>query len=170
MHSTGRSRLACKRPVEVEVPQSFLAAGLDPSAVLAVCPVCVAKEHLSRGGLFIELANTPPDAVFPLGRVAITSGAAAALADARQHVHEFLERHARGDWGSIGHIDRTVVTREEIEQGELATDESAKLNMIALLTGRGQVMSAYRTGKGENLWVLTTLGKHETVVMLPAEY
>jgi hypothetical protein len=158
------SCFACKKPVELEVPQSFLAAGLDPSVVLA------AKEHLSGGGLFIELASQPCDAVLRLGRVALTSGAAAALADARQHVHEFLERHAKGDWGSIGHIDRTVVTREEIEQGELSTDESAKLNKIALLTGGGQVMSAYRTGKCVDLWVVTTLGNHQTVVMLPAEY
>jgi hypothetical protein len=162
--------LACKRSVEVEVPQSFLAAGLDRSAVPAACPDCAAKEHLSGGGLLIELASPPPEAVFPLGRVAITSGAVAALADARQHVHEFLERHARGDWGSIGHIDRTVVTQGEIEQGELATDESAKLNTIALLTRRGQVMSTYRTGKCADLWVVTTLGNHETVVMLPREY
>ena len=63
-----------------------------------------------------------------------------------------------------------MVTSEEIEQGELATDESAKLNKIALLTRRGQVMSAYRTRKGAELWVLTTLGNQETVVMLPDEY
>jgi hypothetical protein len=160
----------CKKPVEIEVPQAFLAAGLTPASVLTVCPDCTAKEHVAGGGLFIELADQPPDAILHLGRIAITSGAVAALADARQHVHDFLECHAKGNWGQIGHVDRTVVTEQEIAQGELATDQTAKLNKIALHTRRGQVMSAYRTRKGADLWVLTTLVNHETVVMLPDEY
>jgi hypothetical protein len=161
---------ACKKPVEVEVPQAFLAAGLTPTSVLAVCPDCAAKEHVAAGGLFIQLADQPRDAILHLGRIAITSGAVVALADARQHVHEFLECHAKGDWGRIGHVDRTTVTEDEIAQGELASDQTAKLNKIALHTRRGQVMSAYRTRKGADLWVLTTLGNQETVVMLPDEY
>src|SRR5262249_56892656 len=75
----------CKKPVEVEVPQAFLAAGLTPASVLTVCPDCAAKEHVAGGGLFIELAGQPRDAILHLGRIAITSGAVAALADARPH-------------------------------------------------------------------------------------
>jgi hypothetical protein len=170
MHITLTPCFSCKKRVEVEVPLSFLAAGLNSSAVFAVCPDCAAKEHLAAGGLFIELADQPQDAVLHIGRIAITSGAVRALADARQHVLEFLERHAKGDWGRIGHMSRTVVTEQEIAQGELATDQSAKLNKIALVTQRGQVMSAYRTRKGAELWVLTTLGNDETVVIVPDEY
>jgi len=161
---------ACKKPIDVKVPQAFLAAGLTPAAVLSVCPDCAVKQHLAAGGLVIEPSGQPRDAILPLCRIAITSGAVAALADARQHVHEFLECHARGDWGGIGHVDRTVVTEREIAQGELATDDAAKVNKISLHTRRGKVMSAYRTRKGVDLWVLTTLGNDETVVMLPDEY
>jgi hypothetical protein len=161
---------ACKRPVEVEVPLTFLTAGLKSEAVLGTCADCATREHVVAGGLFIELAEEPRDAIFQLGRIAVTSGAVAALADARQHVAEFLDRHATGDWGRIGHLDRTVVSEQEIAKGELATDRTDKRNKIAVRTLRGQVMSAYSTRKSVELWVLTTLGSHGTAVMLPDEY
>jgi hypothetical protein len=157
-------------PIGVEVPEAFLEAGLRPASVLTVCSDCAAKEHLVQGGLFLDLLSQPQGAIFHLGRIAITPGAVAALADARQHVYEFVECHAKGDWGNIGHFGRTFVTEQELVQGVLATDDSAKLNVIALRKGCGQVMSSYRTQKGADLWLLTTLGKHETVVMRPDEY
>jgi hypothetical protein len=92
--------------------------------------------------LFIELADRPCGTIFDLGRIAITRGAVAALADARQHVGELLERHAKGDWGRIGHIGRTTVTEQELTERELATDYTDKLNLIALRTHRGPLMSA----------------------------
>jgi hypothetical protein len=162
--------LVCQRPVEVEVPEAFLEAGLHAGVPLAACPDCAAKEHLTGGGLFIKLASQPPDAIFDLGRIAVTRGAVTALADARQHVHELLECHAKGDWGQIGHVERTDVTEEEIAQGEMATDRSDKLNKIALHTLRGQLMSSYRTRNGAEIWVITTLRNQETVVMVPDEY
>src|SRR5262245_61984896 len=81
---------ACRKPVELDVPESFVAAGLNSSAVFAVCFGCAAKERLASGGLLMELASEPRDAVFRLGRIAVTAGAVAELADSRQHVHEFL--------------------------------------------------------------------------------
>jgi hypothetical protein len=43
-------------------------------------------------------------ATFALGKITITAGAVAALAESSQHAAEFLARHARGDWGEVGHF------------------------------------------------------------------
>jgi hypothetical protein len=52
------------------------------------------------------------------------------------------------------------------------TDEDAKLNKIAVLTGRGSVLGNYRTSKEVVLWVMTTLTESgsRTIVLLPHEY
>jgi len=160
----------CKKTVEVSVPAGFVAAGLNSAAVIATCSECAAEKHLEGGGLFIQLAHEPANAILRLGCITVTRGAVAALADSRQHVHEFLERHAKGDWGRIGQFDETQVTAQEIAMGELATEDSAKQNKIVLKRGRGQVMSSYVTRTAAKLWVLTTLGKSETAVMVPDEY
>jgi hypothetical protein len=159
----------CKKTVDVSVPAGFFAAGIN-SAVIATCPECAAEKHLDGEGLFIELAHEPANAVVKLGCITVTRGALAALADSRQHIHEFLERHANGDWGQIGSFHGTDVTGQEIASGELATEDSAKQNKIALTTGQGRVMSSYLTRTRAELWVLTTLGTSETTVLLPEEY
>jgi hypothetical protein len=160
----------CKEPAEVEVPEAFLEAGLAPGAVLTVCASCASKEHVASGGLFVELANQPDGAILIVGRIAITLGAVAALADSRQHAYEFVERHARGDWGRIGSFEQTEVTQREIALGELATEDSAKQNKIAVKRGHGQVMSSFTTRSSAELWILTTIGTNRTVVMCPEEY
>jgi hypothetical protein len=43
---------------------------------------------------------------FPLGKITITAGVVAALAEASPHAVEFLLRHVRGDWGTIGQCDQ----------------------------------------------------------------
>jgi hypothetical protein len=160
----------CGKPVSVDIPASF--AG-DPTAVfVAACPDCDAAELLEEGGR-IAVPTEPIDgAVFPIGEVHITPGAAAALADARQGCMEFVARHVRGDWGGNGSFERTEVDAREIEGGVLATDRDDKLCKIAILTGRGTVHSRYRTAGRAELWVMTELagGRGETTVMLADEY
>ncbi len=92
---------------------------------------------------------------FPLGQVVATPGALEALEKAGQSAAEFLQRHARGDWGDVCEEDREA-------------------NDQALLDG-SRLLSVYRTSSGQKLWIITEAaddsGKRAgTTVLLPSEY
>jgi hypothetical protein len=92
---------------------------------------------------------------FPLGQFLITPGAFEALNEAGQSPLDFVVRHALGDWGVIGIDDKA-------------------LNDAALLDG-SRLLSAYRTSKGEKIWVITEAADENgnrvcTTVLKPDEY
>ena len=59
-------------------------------------------------------------------------------------------RHAAGDWGEVD-------------------AEDWSLNDQAVLDGT-RLLSAYRTLKGEKLWVITEADRSSTTLLLPSEY
>lgn len=90
-----------------------------------------------------------------LGRIVATPGALHALKDAGQSAGEFLARHVTGDWGDLD-------------------DEDKSLNNAALIDG-SRLLSAYKTRKGERLWIITEAaneGGHRpsSTLLLPSEY
>jgi hypothetical protein len=92
---------------------------------------------------------------FSLGQIVATPGALEALHKAGQTATEFLERHARGDWGEV-------------------CDEDRRLNDEALIDG-SRLLSAYRTSLSEKLWIITEAAddaghRAATTVLLPSEY
>jgi hypothetical protein len=87
---------------------------------------------------------------FPLGNLFITPGAAAALERSGQTPLSFLSRHAAGDWGDVDADDWR------------ANDQS--------LTDGTRLVSAYRTIRGEKLWVITECDRSATTLLLPDEY
>ena len=87
---------------------------------------------------------------FPLGQTVATPGALAALEEAGQSPGFFLSRHASGDWGEVD-------------------AEDWKLNDEAVREGT-RILSAYRTLKGQKLYVITEADRSVTTVLLPDEY
>ena len=92
---------------------------------------------------------------FSLGQIVATPGALEALEKANQSAIEFIQRHARGDWGDV-------------------CDEDREANDEALIDG-SRLLSAYRTSLGEKIWVITEAaddsGKRAaTTILLPSEY
>jgi hypothetical protein len=87
---------------------------------------------------------------FPLGALVATPGALEALERAGQSPAEFLDRHARGDWG-------------EVSTGD------ARLNDAAVKNGE-RILSAYRTKAGERIWIITEADRSSTCILLPDEY
>jgi hypothetical protein len=87
---------------------------------------------------------------FPLGRIVATPGALAALEAAGQYPHEFLARHRCGDWGDLSEEDRQE-------------------NKMSLRAGF-RLLSAYHTGLGETVWIITEADRSATTVFLPSEY
>ena len=72
---------------------------------------------------------------FPLGQVLATPGALEALKKSGQSPAAFLSRHVVGDWGVVDADDKA------------ANDQS-------LIDG-SRILSAYRTSKGEKIWIIT---------------
>ena len=87
---------------------------------------------------------------FALGQTFITPGAEEALQIAGQTATEFLRRHMSGDWGEL-------------------SDEDVKENEFSLKEGL-RLLSAYQTGKGQKLWIITEADRSATTVLLPSEY
>lgn len=87
---------------------------------------------------------------FPLGELLATPGALATLERTGQSPIEFLIRHASNDWGEVGPEDWQ------------ANDEALK--------DGSRLLSAYRTAKGERLWIITESDRRCTTILLPDEY
>src|SRR5260370_41503444 len=88
---------------------------------------------------------------FALGQTYITPGAEEALMIAGQTAIEFLRRHMSCDWGS-------ELSDEDVQENELSLKEGFRL------------LSAYRTGKGQKLWIITEADRSATTVLTPDEY
>ena len=88
--------------------------------------------------------------LFSLGQIVSTPGALDALARANQQPHDFLNRHATGDWGELG-------------------DEDKAENKYSLEHGF-RILSSYRTTAGAKLWVITEADRSVTTLLLPEEY
>ena len=78
---------------------------------------------------------------FPLGQVLATPAALKAIEDAGQTPEFFLDRHVQGDWGEV-------------------CDEDKRANDEALVDG-SRLLSAYRTLKGERIWIITEAADDE---------
>jgi hypothetical protein len=87
---------------------------------------------------------------FNLGQIVATPGALEALQQSGQTPQFFLSRHVRGDWGEV-------------------CDDDKRLNDQALVDG-SRLLSAYRTLKGERLWIITEADRSSTCCLLPSEY
>jgi hypothetical protein len=87
---------------------------------------------------------------FPLGSLSLTPGAIESLEEAGQQPQEFINRHAR------------------LEQGELC-DEDHRENLFSVDKVL-RLFSAFKTVKGEKLWVITESDRSATTILLPSEY
>ena len=87
---------------------------------------------------------------FALGQTFITPGAEEALHIAGQTATEFLRRHMSGDWGEL--------SDEDVRENEFSLKEGLRL------------LSAYKTGKGQKLWIITEADRSATTILLPSEY
>ena len=99
--------------------------------------------------------NTVCKPKFNLGRILATPGALEALEESGQTPLFFLEKHQRGDWGSLDVQDKQA-------------------NDQALIDG-SRLLSAYKTLKGERLWIITEAADDQghrvsTTLLKPSEY
>jgi len=95
-------------------------------------------------------SRKPHFARFSLGQTYMTPGAEEALMIAGQTGIEFLRRHVSGDFG-------------ELSDADLGENETS-------LREGFRVLSAYRTAKGEKLWIITGADRSSTTILLPDEY
>ncbi len=87
---------------------------------------------------------------FALGETFITPGAQEALDIAGQTAIQFLRRHMSSDWGEV--------SEDDAQQNELSLREGFRL------------LSAYRTVKGQKIWIITEADRSATTILLPSEY
>src|SRR5262245_12617323 len=88
-------------------------------------------------------------ALFPVGKVEVTPGAAAALAAAGASSNDYLARHERGDWG------------DDAEDRQHAD--------FALRYGH-QITSNYTLPNGATMFVITAVDRSATQLLLADEY
>ena len=88
-------------------------------------------------------------ALFPLGRLVVTSRALALLAGTSEEPAGLLARHVSGDWGEVPH--------EDARENELSVREGFR------------IVSSYTVG-GERVWIITEADRSSTCILLPEEY
>jgi hypothetical protein len=101
------------------------------------------------------MMNTVCKPKFSLGQVLATPGALEALEKSGQSPEFFLNKHQHGDWGEV-------------------CQEDKMLNDQALMDG-SRLLSAYRTLKGERIWIITEAADERghracSTLLLPSEY
>ena len=93
--------------------------------------------------------------LFPLGRVVMTANLQAKLQEANPACWEaeligLISHHASGDWGDLDEDDK--------QQNDLALDRGFR------------VFSAYKTGSGVKIWIITEADRSVTTLLLPEDY
>jgi hypothetical protein len=113
---------------------------------------------------------------FKIGRAVITQGALAYCEDHDINYLELLMRHAIGDFGDVGKLDKAVLTELERQNGPIETSDDLKLNAIAIESEsqQGNILSIYSTPehRESKIWIQTLLADEETytTILLPSEY
>lgn len=90
------------------------------------------------------MGEQPPRPQFRLGQLVATPGALRALKDAGQDPLEFISRHVSGDWGEVNEEDQ--------QENEFS------------VTHGFRILSAYRTAKGEKIWLITEADRSATIM------
>lgn len=85
-----------------------------------------------------------------LGRIVATPGALEALERAGEDPAQYLARHERGDWGEVG--------EEDWQENEFSVANGFR------------ILSAYTTGAGDKLWIITEADRSATTILLPSDY
>ncbi len=96
------------------------------------------------------ITKTQNKVLFDLGQTVMTIGAKEALEESNQQPFEFIKLHQSGDWGIVG--------KEDAQENEFSLKNGFRL------------LSAYRTAKGEKLWIITEADRSITTILLPSEY
>ena len=94
-----------------------------------------------------NVSNVP---LFPLGRIVATPGALDLLAKVGVQALTLLDRHQRGDWGSV-------------------CAEDARENGRSVLLGY-RIMSIYPMEQDSALWIITEADRSVTTLLLPGDY
>lgn len=88
--------------------------------------------------------------LFQLSQITATPGAIDLLEHAHIRPLGLLLRHIHGYWDTV-------------------CKEDAKANWLAVEHG-GRILSAYRLGENERLWIITEVDRSATTLLLPSEY
>ena len=88
--------------------------------------------------------------VFKCGMLRATPGALKAFEANREWLIPYLYRHMAGDWGEVD-------------------PEDWKLNDDSVEDG-SRILSVYRLGNGEKIWIITEADRASTTILLPEEY
>ncbi len=91
-----------------------------------------------------------PQVLTRLGQLAATPAAIDAIEEAGQQPIEFITRH------------------QQLERGELS-EEDYQENLFSL-DKELRVFSAFKTVKGEKVWIITEADRSATTILLPEEY
>lgn len=94
-------------------------------------------------------STTSRPLLFRLGAIGATPGAIDLLDRKGMNSALFLDRHQRGDFGTVD-------------------DADAEANVDAIAHG-SRIVSAYIIG-GERLWIITEADRSSTTLLLPEEY
>jgi len=96
------------------------------------------------------ITNQTHTKLFPLSQIVATPLCLHVISEAVQHPVDFLRRHLAGDWGDLSDEDKRL-------NDEAVKDES-------------RILSAYKTTRGDRVWLISEADRSATTILLPSEY
>lgn len=108
------------------------------------------KKPIHRHGRPVRRLRRARKVLFPLGRLSASPGALDLLDRRAVDGVELLRRHQRGDWGEV--------SPEDAAANEFAVEHCLR------------IVSCYRIGTADKVWVITEADHGVTTLLLPDEY
>jgi len=108
------------------------------------------KKPIHRRRRPVRRARRARKVLFPLGRLLATPGALDLLDRHAVDGVELLQRHQRGDWGEV--------SPEDAAANKFAVEHCLR------------IVSSYRIGTTDKVWVITESDHRLTTILLPEEY
>jgi hypothetical protein len=145
-------------PICPECQSEHLETDTDGEYVLKqghALPLLAVRQGFIEIGKERTMSKPPMKPKFSLGRLLATPGALKALEESGQSPGFFLEKHVAGDWGEV-------------------CDDDKRANDQALVDG-SRILSAYKTLKGERIWIITEAADDQgkrvaSTILRPQEY
>jgi hypothetical protein len=113
---------------------------------MSLAPICQKEKLL----LLTIMEQSKMSKKFSLGVCVATPAARAMLAKHSLSECNLIDRHVAGDWGDL-------------------SEDGNKINDSAIESG-DQILSVYKLGGGDTVWIITEHDRSVTTVLLPEDY
>jgi len=116
--------------------------------------------------LWAQSLMPTPEALFQLGSIVASPAAIELLEKGGIDPVKLIDRHVSGDFGEVGQMGPGSLN----DDGSNEHSDGLALNSLAILGGDERILSVYRVGEEDRVYIETVADRSYTTIYLPEEY